>query len=137
MARMPAGAELVENPISQAPGYRIGNVYVMAGVPIIMRAMFESIRHQLAGGAPVLSRTVGGAIGEGKLAARLGAIQARYANVDIGSYPFFRGGAYGVSLVLRSQNEDELEAATEEVRELIRSFGEEPYEGEMKLKESG
>jgi len=135
MARMPAGAELVENPISQAPGYRIGNVYVMAGVPVIMRAMFDSIRHHLAGGSPVLSRTVGGTIGEGKLADKLGEIQKRHPEVDVGSYPFFRGGTYGTSLVMRSRDEEELDAAAEEVRELIRSFGEEPYEGEIKLKD--
>ena len=134
MARMPAGAELIENPISQAPGYRISNVYVMAGVPVIMQAMFDSMRHRLAGGPPMLSRTVGGTVGEGKVAGQLGDIQARFAEVDIGSYPFYRGGSYGTSLVLRSRNEAELTAATDEVRELIRSFGVEPYEGEIKLK---
>jgi len=135
MAKMPAGAELVENPISKAPGYRIQNVYVMAGVPLIMQAMFDSIRHQLSGGAPVLSRTIGGTIGEGKLAQQLGEIQQRHPDIDIGSYPFFRGGTYGTSLVLRARDETELDAAADEVRALIRSFGEEPYEGEIKLKD--
>ena len=132
MARMPAGAELIENPISKAPGYCVGNVYVMAGVPMIMRSMFDSIRHQLSGGSPVLSRTVGGTIGEGKLASELAKVQKRYSDIDIGSYPFFRGGTYGTSIVLRSRNEGKLEAATDEVSRLISSFGVDPYLGESK-----
>ena len=131
MARMPAGAELVENPVSKAPGYRLENVYVMAGVPVIMQSMFDSLRHQLAGGKPVLSRTVGGHVAEGQIAAPLGDIQNRHPEIEIGSYPFFRGGTFGCSLVLRSTDEAELELTTEEVRQMIRDLGQEPHDGDI------
>jgi molybdenum cofactor synthesis domain-containing protein len=131
MARMGKGAELVENPISKAPGYRIGNVYVMAGVPVIMQGMFQSMKHLLHGGTPVQSRTIGSEIPEGRIAEGLGEVQARYPDVDVGSYPFYRGGTNGTSLVLRSTDVDNLEAATEAVRQIIRDLGGTPHEGEI------
>ena len=87
MAHMPEGAEIVENPISKAPGYQIGNVFVLAGVPAIMQAMFESLRHRLVGGAPVLSHTISAGLPEGRIAIGLGKLQDAYADVEIGSYP--------------------------------------------------
>ncbi len=123
MANIPDGAELIDNPVSAAPGYRIGNVLVMAGVPRIMQAMFDGIKHTLTGGAKVLSRTVHCDLGEGNVAAGLGEIQARYASVEIGSYPYFRTGRFGTNLVLRSRNEDALDAAAAEVVELVRKLG--------------
>ena len=118
MAHVPEGATLIPNPISLAPGFRIGNVFVMAGVPLVMQAMFDGVKGSLKGGRPVLTRAVSCGLGEGVLAAGLEAIQTRYADVDIGSYPWFRRGAHGVSLVLRSPDAARLEAATREVSEL-------------------
>ncbi|EKE78815.1 competence/damage-inducible protein A [Oceanibaculum indicum] len=137
MAEVPEGAALVENPVSKAPGFHIGNVYVFAGIPRIMQAMFDSVRGELATGAKIASRTVSCRIGEGTLAQGLGAIQARHPGIDIGSYPYFAGGGFGVSLVLRGTDEAALDAAADEVRALIRSLGGEPVEGEPVKEEAG
>ena len=128
MANTPEGACLIENPVSRAPGFCIGNVYVMAGVPAIMRAMFESLAPGLVGGPPLRSRSILSDLPEGNLAPRLGAIQARYGEVDIGSYPAFRAGSPSVTVVLRATDEVRLEAAADEVRALIRELGAEPQE---------
>lgn len=126
MAHTPEGAVLVENPISLAPGYQIENVFVLAGVPLIMQAMFDSLRHRLVGGPPVLSRSVRAELPEGKIAKGLGRIQDTYSDVEIGSYPFFRAGVVGCTLVLRGTNEERLAGAVDEVRGLIRALGVEP-----------
>ena len=128
MANTPEGAELIENPVSHAPGFRIGNVHVMAGVPMIMQAMFEGLAPTLVGGPPLQSRSLRCGLPEGTLAAGLGAVQARYPEVDIGSYPSFKDGRASVSVVLRSAEGDKLEAATEEVRALVRELGVEPQD---------
>jgi molybdenum cofactor synthesis domain-containing protein len=128
MARVPAGATLVENPISAAPGFRIGNVFVLAGVPVVMRAMFESLRHQLAGGEPVRSLAIAAHLSEGVMAAGLGALQLKYPEVDIGSYPFYRGGRYGTSIVCRATDRTALEQAGNELRQLMLSLGGTPVE---------
>ena len=131
MARIPFGAALIENPVSKAPGFRIGNVHVMAGVPVIFREMFKSLRHGLIGGDPLISRAVGCPLPEGKIAEPLGALQQRYAEIDIGSYPFFRpGGRPGTTIVFRGVRRSELDAAAEEFKALVRSFGEEPFGAE-------
>src|SRR5215469_14038542 len=130
MAHVPKGAQLIENPVSAAPGFRMGNVFVMAGVPSIMRAMFDGVKGTLVGGRPVLSLTVSAHLGEGIIAAGLGALQQRYADLDIGSYPFFRAGKYGASFVLRGTERSQLEAAAVELRRLIVELGAEPIEGE-------
>ena len=130
MADIPVGAELIGNPVSKAPGFKMENVYVMAGVPSIMRAMFEGFRHTLSGGDPVRSRAVATMLAEGTVAAGLGEIQNRFPNVDIGSYPYFRNGQFGVSLVCRSTELKSLDDAVDEVRELIRSLGGEPVDEE-------
>jgi molybdenum cofactor synthesis domain-containing protein len=128
MAHMPEGAELIDNPVSRAPGFRVGNVYVMAGVPSIMRVMFDGIKPRLKGGPPVLSRAVACGLAEGVLAKGLGELQARYIEFDLGSYPWFRRGQYGTSLVWRGTDKARLDAATEELKALIRSLGGEPVE---------
>jgi molybdopterin-biosynthesis enzyme MoeA-like protein len=128
MAMTPEGATLIVNPISRAPGFRIGNVFVMAGIPSVMQAMFDGVKTGLKGGPPVLSRTVECAIPEGLLAKGLGEIQARYADLDIGSYPFTRRGGFGVALVLRGREAGRLEVGKDEVASLIRALGGEPVE---------
>jgi len=130
MAHIPEGAQLIENPVSAAPGFRMDNVFVMAGVPSIMRAMFDGFKHSLAGGKPMLSRTVSGFLGEGVIAQGLGALQQRYADLEIGSYPFFRLGRYGASFVLRGTDHTRIDAAADQLYALIRELGAEPIEGE-------
>ncbi|MDF1792630.1 MAG: molybdopterin-binding protein [Thalassobaculaceae bacterium] len=128
MAEIPVGAGLIDNPVSAAPGFIIKNVHVMAGVPRILQAMFEGLKPTLIGGAQMLSRTVACTVGEGAVAGGLGQVQVAFPAVEIGSYPYFRAGAFGTSLVLRGTDEVELEAATEAVRELVRSLGGEPID---------
>ncbi|GGF39474.1 molybdenum cofactor biosynthesis protein [Aliidongia dinghuensis] len=136
MAHVPDGASLIDNPVSTAPGFRIGNVHVMAGVPKIMQAMFDGIRHGLKGGPKMLSRTITCGLAEGTVAHDLGLIQADYPAVEIGSYPFWTGGGgFGVSLVLRSTDPVALAHAGEAVIAMIRGFGGEPVEREPEIKE--
>ncbi|MCX8502292.1 MAG: molybdopterin-binding protein [Alphaproteobacteria bacterium] len=123
MAEIPAGAELIGNPISKAPGFLIGNVAVMAGVPNIMRAMLDDLLPRLEGGAVVLSRTITAAIGESQIAHALSAIQDEFPMVQIGSYPYYRSGGFGTSLVLRSALQDKLDKATAAVRKLVEQLG--------------
>lgn len=119
MARVPDGASLVHNPISAAPGFNIGNVYVMAGVPQIMHAMLDNIAPELRTGKAVESRTVTAHIGEGDLAPKLAEIQARFATVSIGSYPFEKDGRFGSNIVLRSKDETALDAAEQAVSDMV------------------
>ena len=119
MARVPVGGELIVNGVTAAPGFRIGNVHVMAGVPKIMQAMLEAIAPTLKGGRKVESRSVEAGVGEGAIGDPLGEIQSRYTDVKIGSYPQM-GHAYVMTyLVLRSHDIDRLEAATAEVQALV------------------
>jgi molybdenum cofactor synthesis domain-containing protein len=126
MAHVPEGAALIDNPVSKAPGFQIGNVYVMAGVPQIMQAMFDGLKHRLKGGAPMLSRTVSCDLAEGAIAADLAALQADYADLQIGSYPYFRRGAFGVSLVLRGIEAARLDEAVGKLVDAIRRLGGNP-----------
>jgi molybdenum cofactor synthesis domain-containing protein len=130
MANAPEGAVLIDNPVSAAPGFQIGNVFVMAGVPKIMQAMFIGLRERLVGGDPLLSRTIACDLPEGALAMGLGEVQARHAEVDIGSYPSYAGSGFRVALVLRHTDGAVLAAAVEDVCALIRSLGAESEEQE-------
>jgi molybdenum cofactor synthesis domain-containing protein len=128
MANIPEGGVMVENPVSRAPGFQLGNVFVLAGVPMVMRAMFDGIKNRLRHGPPMLSRSVTCALGESKIAADLGRIQARYEDVEIGSYPYFRAGGFGVTLVARGTDAGRLEAVAEEIKAMIRTLGGDPRE---------
>src|SRR5436309_3441403 len=129
MAQVPEGAVLLPNPISRAPGFQIGNVYVLPGVPQIMQAIFSELRHRLKGGDKVLSRSVSCTLAEGTIANALADLQDRYADVEIGSYPYFRRADFGTTLVLRGTDRARIEAATEELKGLIRDLGGDPKEG--------
>lgn len=118
MARVPEGASLIINPISKAPGFRLGNVFVMAGVPKIMQAMMDSLAPQLVKGVVAKSVTIEFQGGEGDVAKPLGEIQDRYAVVTIGSYPFESPQGFATNLVLRSRDETSLETAALEVENL-------------------
>lgn len=126
MAHVPEGARLIDNPVSAAPGFQIGNVFVLAGVPAVMKAMFDGVRHRLAGGRPMLSRTIAALVGEGVIAKDLGALQERYPDLEIGSYPFVRDGRFGASLVIRGTEGERIEACARELEEIIRRLGAEP-----------
>ncbi len=118
MARIPDGATLIENPVSKAPGFSIGNVHVMAGVPSVFTAMVESLLPTLTGGAPLMTENVRIDRGEGDIAGPLAEIDARFPQVSIGSYPFQRDGQFAVNIVLRSSDRSALDAATNDVRAL-------------------
>ena len=123
MAYTPEGAELIDNPVSRAPGFRVENVYVLAGIPAVMQGMFAGLAPTLEGGARVASREVAVLLGEGDVAARLAALQARYPALEIGSYPFVRDGAFGTTLVLRGTDEGALARADAELRAALRELG--------------
>lgn len=126
MAHMPVGARLIDNPVSGAPGFQIENIYVMAGVPRIMQGMLDGLLPELATGKPYISNTVTCDLPESKIAETLENIQKQYETVEIGSYPHFRMGEIGLSLVLRSTDNDNLHLATRDVVDMVRSFGSEP-----------
>ena len=118
MARIPEGATLIDNPISSAPGFTLGNVHVMAGVPAIFEAMVASVLPTLTGGDPLLSQMVDVPRGEGEIAAALADLAARYADLSFGSYPYTRNGAYGTQLVVRGTDAARLDAAMVELAKL-------------------
>ncbi|KRS17782.1 competence/damage-inducible protein A [Roseovarius indicus] len=116
MARIPEGATLIDNPVSIAPGFTLGNVHVMAGVPRIFEAMLESVLPKLTGGSPVLSQTLQIMRPEGDIAGPLADLAARYPDLSMGSYPFQREGAFGAHVVLRGTDPERLDAAMAELR---------------------
>ncbi|MGL4311111.1 MAG: competence/damage-inducible protein A [Paracoccaceae bacterium] len=101
MARIPEGGVLIDNPISTAPGFSVGNVHVMAGVPKIFEAMVASLLPRLTGGHPLVSQTLRLLRGEGEIAAFLGALAAEYGDLSMGSYPFQSNGIHGTNIVIR------------------------------------
>lgn len=126
MALIPVGATLIDNPISKAPGFQIHNVFVLAGVPSVMQAMFDSLAGRLVGGAPIVFSSVSCQIPEGVLADELALLQDRYPEVDIGSYPYFKSGTLGVSLVMRGIDAEAISNATGEVVDMIKTLGGHP-----------
>ncbi|QGM45715.1 competence/damage-inducible protein A [Methylocystis heyeri] len=120
MARIPLGAELIENAISKAPGFMIGNVIVMAGVPVIMQAMLDAVALKLRTGARVLVETVdAGSIPEGRYARELGALAEAWPQVSIGSYPHFSSDGVRNQIVLRSRDSEPLALAKEAVLAML------------------
>ena len=131
MATMPRGASLIDNAVSVAPGFTIGNVHVMAGVPRIMQAMFEALAPSLAGGPPIVSRAVHAAgLLEGAVAEGLSAIQDRHPGLDLGSYPYYRATGNGVALIAKGPDAAEADAAIAEVTALVAAMGLLPVAGE-------
>jgi molybdenum cofactor synthesis domain-containing protein len=134
MATMPRGASLIDNAVSVAPGFSIGNVHVMAGVPRIMQSMFNNLAPSLAGGPPVLSRAVhASGLLEGKVAAGLGEIQAQHPDLDLGSYPYYRASGNGVAIVAKGTDLAAMEAAIAAVELLMTQIGVTPVAGEPPL----
>jgi molybdenum cofactor synthesis domain-containing protein len=126
MARMPAGATHIDNPISLAPGFVIGNVYVMAGVPAIFQAMLDSVAPTLKTGRKLLSVTVHCPFGEGVIGDRLGAIQKEYPETIIGSYPKFSDGKFWTELVVRAREPASLAAAKSAIEAMLAEMGSAP-----------
>lgn len=128
MARIPEGATLIDNLTGGPQGFRIENVFVMAGIPAVMQAMLGSLEGKLRGGPMVHSRSVTAYVGESQIAGPLRTIQNRYPNLDLGSYPFFRQDRYGTTLVLRGTDENALDAMLEDVKAAIVAAGETPQD---------
>lgn len=125
MARTPEGAALIPNRMSGAPGIRIGNVFLMAGVPHITAGMLDALTGTLEGGAPLLSETIGCWVAESEIAEVLRQVEKAHENCQIGSYPFFREGKVGANFVIRSTSREVLDSA---VDTLCEALGEEGYD---------
>jgi len=129
MARVPEGADLIENPFSGAPGIRHGNIFILAGVPHIAGAMLEALSGKLEGGRPLISRTVGCQVPESEVAELLAATERAHPGTQIGSYPFFREGRFGANFVIRSTDEEKLGACEAELVAALQAMGREPVPG--------
>jgi molybdenum cofactor synthesis domain-containing protein len=124
MARIPEGGSLVKNPVQGPPGFQIGNVFVLAGVPLIMRGMLEDVGPRLRTGQVVISRTVRvEGIGEGTIAAPLEALAKQHPDLSLGSYPFFGEGGFGSNLVVRGRDEAEVAATVDALAAAVEALG--------------
>jgi molybdenum cofactor synthesis domain-containing protein len=128
MARIPHGATLVDNPVSVAPGFRLENVFTFAGVPMIVEGMFHAMKHMLVGGRPLISRTIRCSQPEGFIAEKLGAVQDRHPETEIGSYPAFRQGKPSVSLIIRGTDAARVQAAFDDLFRVLAEIKGEPEE---------
>lgn len=115
MARIPVGAVLIDNPVSIAPGFTLGNVHVMAGVPAVFQAMVATVLPTLTGGAPLISKTYRIERGEGDIAGPLGTLATDYPDLSIGSYPYQKDGRYGANIVIRGTDGGMVDAALAEL----------------------
>jgi len=129
MARVPEGAELIPNPSSGAPGVKMGNVYILAGVPYIAASMLEALTGKLEGGKPIVSVTVGARAPESDVADLLRETEAANPGVAIGSYPFFKEGRYGANFVISSEDGELAKRTGEGLVRRLREEGYEPVEG--------
>ena len=123
MADIPEDARLIDNPVSAAPGFQLENVYVMAGVPSIMQAMFEGLKDQLEGGQKRTRITVQCAIGEGTIATIMGNISEAFPGISVGSYPWFKPGQFGTAVVLTGRDADQTQAAAENLAKHVQDEG--------------
>ena len=123
MAKLPDGAELVPNPVTGAPGFRVENVYVMAGVPKIMQSMLESILPKLKGGTPLVSLSLMVDLVESQIADALTRMQEAHPDIDIGSYPSFKEGQKSVSVVLRSPDKAGVDALGDKIEAAMKALG--------------
>jgi molybdenum cofactor synthesis domain-containing protein len=130
MARMPRGAAHIDNPVSTAPGFRVENVYVMAGVPSVFEAMLDEVVPTLRTGAKLISRSVPFPFGEGIVGAPLGEIQKAHPDTIIGSYPrMMENGRFATEIVIRARDEGKLAAAEDAVQELLARLAAEHVKG--------
>ncbi|MCX7285209.1 MAG: molybdopterin-binding protein [Novosphingobium sp.] len=129
MARVPDGADLIDNKVSGAPGIRAGNVYLMAGVPGITAQMLDGLTGQLEGGLPLLSATLGCWVAESEIADLLRETEKAFDGVQIGSYPFFREGRTGANFVVRSVSESQIADCVRTLEQGLTALGREPVAG--------
>jgi len=129
MARTPEGAELLLNPSSGAPGVKMGNVYILAGVPHIAASMLEALTGKLEGGRPIVSVTVGARAPESDVADLLRETEEAHPGVAIGSYPFFKDGKYGANFVIRSDDGELARTTGDDLTKRLREAGYEPVDG--------
>ncbi len=123
MARVPQGAELIPNRMSGAPGIRLGNLFLMAGVPHIAAGMLDALTGELEGGAPLLAETIGCWVPESEVADLLREVEQGHARAQIGSYPFFREGRVGANFVIRSTEEEELRRCADTLCDALAAAG--------------
>ena len=131
MADIPAGARLIDNPVSGAPGFQLENVFVLPGVPSIMEAMFDGLADRLVGGDPILTENILTDLVESVIAKDLEAVQEKYPEVSMGSYPYFRKGKLGVNLVLRGTDRARMDAAADELAATIVRLKGNPVRGRI------
>lgn len=129
MARVPEGAELIENATSGAPGIRMGNVFVLAGVPRIALNMMDALSGTLEGGRPMLSHTIGCSVAESEVAELLLKVERAHEGCQIGSYPFFRDGGVGANFVIRSTDPHQLNLCATALMEGLKAHGWHPVDG--------
>ena len=122
MTKMPVGSELIENPVSRAPGFKMDNVFVLAGIPGIMQGMLEGARQFLKKGDVVKSKSVDIFTPESNVAETLTNLQAKYSSVEIGSYRFSKENRFGTSIVMRSTSDDQLSKCDTELKELVKNY---------------
>ena len=120
MAWMPTSAELIYNPTSGAPGFNVENVFCLPGVPSILKSMIGGITHKLVGGNPIISQTINLRTVESEISKSLSNVQDNNKNVDIGSYPFFRAGRLGVAIVLRSDEQSNIDKCNSEIIKFVK-----------------
>jgi molybdenum cofactor synthesis domain-containing protein len=129
MARVPEGADLIPNRMSGAPGIRIGNVFVLAGVPHIAAGMLDALTGALEGGLPLVSRTIGSWVAESEIAELLGSTERAFDGVTIGSYPFFRDGRTGANFVVRATSQEVVDACVAALVAGLDTAGHEVFDG--------
>lgn len=129
MARVPKGADLIPNRMSGAPGIRVGNVFILAGVPHITAGMLDALTGTLEGGLPVLSRTVGAWVAESEIADLLGETERAHEGVAIGSYPFFRDGRVGSNFVVRATEQALVDRCVTALINALRAAGQDAIDG--------
>ena len=122
MTKMPVGSELIENPVSRAPGFKMDNVFVLAGIPSIMQGMLEGARKHLTGGEVVKSKSIDVFTPESNVADALTDLQNKYSEVEIGSYPFNKDNRFGTSVVMRSSDEERLNNCESDLKELMKNY---------------
>jgi|TARA_R110002096_G_scaffold435770_1_gene662601 molybdenum cofactor synthesis domain-containing protein len=130
MAMIPEGASLIKNPVSAAPGFQLENVFVLAGIPVVMQSMLLDVEDRVSGGSKITSKALHVFAGESQFADILVEIEQSYEYLSIGSYPFYKAGSYGASFVLRSEVASEVDEALELLMKKIQESGTECFAGE-------
>ena len=122
MTKMPVGSELIENPVSRAPGFKMDNVFVLAGIPSIMQGMLEGARKHLTVGEVVKSKSIDVFTPESNVADALTDLQNKYSEVEIGSYPFNKDNRFGTSVVMRSSDDEKLKNCESDLKGLMKNY---------------